>query len=119
MPGGRRRGGASFYLVRTGRQWRLLPREFPPRSTVYHGYTVWRRGGVWTRPQWALRQRAFTIAGLTCIVERSIAWLNRNRRLACPKGMRSIKDYEYRAQSSETMLNIAAIRLMLNQLAPA
>ncbi len=57
------------------------------------------------------RQRVFRIAGLTWIVERSIAWLNRNRRLA--------KDYEYRVQSSTTMLDIAAIRLMLNRLAPA
>jgi putative transposase len=57
------------------------------------------------------RQRAFKVAGLTWIVERSIAWLNRYRRLA--------KDYEYRVQSSETMIDLAAIRLMLNRLAPA
>jgi transposase len=33
------------------------------------------------------RQRAFKITGLTWIVERSFAWLGRNRRLN--------KDYEY------------------------
>ena len=27
---------AIFYLLRTGGQWRLLPREFPPCGTVYH-----------------------------------------------------------------------------------
>jgi putative transposase len=27
---------AIFYLLRTGCQWRLLPREFPPFGTVYH-----------------------------------------------------------------------------------
>ena len=53
--------------------------------------------------------RAVKITGLTWIVERSIAWLGRNRRLA--------KDYEYCAQSSETMIDIAAPRLMLNRLA--
>jgi len=57
------------------------------------------------------RQRAFKITGLTWVVERSIAWLNRNRRLA--------KDYEYRVQSSETMIDLAAIRLMLNRLVAA
>ena len=41
------------------------------------------------------RQRAFKITGLTWIVERSFAWLGRNRRLS--------KDYEYRVQTSETM----------------
>jgi transposase len=29
---------AIFYLLQTGCQWRMLPREFPPRSTVY-GYS--------------------------------------------------------------------------------
>ena len=27
---------AIFYLLRTGCQWRMLPREFPPWGTVYH-----------------------------------------------------------------------------------
>ena len=55
------------------------------------------------------RQRAFKITGLTWIVERSFAWLGRNRRLS--------KDYEYRVQTSELMIDIAATRLMLNRLA--
>ena len=55
------------------------------------------------------RQRAFKITGLTWIVERSFAWLGRNRRLS--------KDYEYRVQTSETIIDIAATRLMLNRLA--
>ena len=25
---------AIFYILRTGCQWRMLPRDFPPRSTV-------------------------------------------------------------------------------------
>ena len=59
----------------------------------------------------ARRERAFRIVGLTWIVERSFAWLGRNRRLS--------KDYEYRVQTSETLIDVAAIRLMLNRLAPA
>lgn len=54
------------------------------------------------------RQRTFKITGLTWIVERSFAWLGRNRRLS--------KDYEYRVQTSETIIDIAATRLMLNRL---
>jgi putative transposase len=57
------------------------------------------------------RQRVFAIAGLTRIVERTFAWLGFNRRLA--------KDYECRVQTSETLIDIAAIRLMLNRIAPA
>ena len=56
------------------------------------------------------RQRAFKITGLTWIVERSFAWLGRNRRLS--------KDYEYRLQTSETMIDLAAILLMLDRIAP-
>ena len=56
------------------------------------------------------RERAFRIVGLTWIVERSFAWLGRNRRLS--------KDYECRVQTSERMIDVAAIRLMLNRLAP-
>src|SRR5690606_29030614 len=55
------------------------------------------------------RQRAFKITGLTWIVERSFAWLGRNRRLS--------KDYECRVQTSETMIDIATTRLILNRLA--
>ena len=57
------------------------------------------------------RQRAFQVAGLTWIVERSCAWLGRNRRFS--------KDYEYRVQTSETMIDIAATRLILNRLVRA
>jgi putative transposase len=57
------------------------------------------------------RQRSFKITGLTWIVQRTFAWLGRNRRFS--------KDYEYRVQTSETLLDIAATRLALNRLAPA
>jgi putative transposase len=53
---------------------------------------------------------AFKITGLTWIVERSFAWLGCNRRLS--------KDYEYSVQTSETLNEIAATRLVLNRLAP-
>lgn len=39
---------AIFYLLRTGCQWRLLPREFPMWGTVYHYFRSWKNSGVWT-----------------------------------------------------------------------
>ena len=56
------------------------------------------------------RQRAFKVVGLTWIVERTFAWLARNRRLS--------KDYELKVQTSEALIDLAAIRLMLKRLAP-
>lgn len=35
------------YILATGCQWRALPREFPPRSTVQNYFYRWRTEGVW------------------------------------------------------------------------
>jgi transposase len=69
------------------------------------------RGNRWKLQIVKRRERAFRITGLTWIVERTFAWLGRNRRMS--------KDYEYAVQTSETMIDIAAIRLMLNRLTAA
>ena len=38
---------ALLYLLATGCQWRALPREFPPRSTVQRYFYLWRDQGLW------------------------------------------------------------------------
>ena len=45
---------AIFYLLRTGCQWRLLPREFPRPGTVYHYFRAWKDAGVLAELQRAL-----------------------------------------------------------------
>src|SRR3954454_8822482 len=35
-----------FYVLRTGCQWRYLPGDFPPRSTVWRYFDGWRRDGT-------------------------------------------------------------------------
>ena len=68
--GGRRRTtalrevlNAILYLLRTGCQWRMLPNEFPPRSTVY-GYNrrFWQLG-TWARIWMTLMMKARKQAG--------------------------------------------------------
>jgi putative transposase len=54
---------AIFYLVRTGCQWRLLPNDFPPWSTVHTWYRRFRTDGTWERINEALRQRVRLRAG--------------------------------------------------------
>ncbi len=56
------------------------------------------------------REQAFKIAGLNWIVERSFAWLGRHRRMS--------KDYEFRVQTAETLITVAACAQMLRRLAP-
>ena len=36
-----------FYIAQTGCQWRLLPKEFPPYTTVQRYFYAWRDSGVW------------------------------------------------------------------------
>ena len=52
-PGGRPRKtdvrdvvNAVFYILRTGCQWRYLPRDFPPKSTVWRYFDEWRHNGT-------------------------------------------------------------------------
>ena len=40
---------AVFYLTKTGCQWRMLPKNFPPYSTVYSFYRRAVRDGTWER----------------------------------------------------------------------
>ena len=52
-PGGRPRKtdmrdviDAIFYILRTGCQWRYLPGDLPPKSTVWRSFDRWRRDGT-------------------------------------------------------------------------
>jgi transposase len=48
---------ALFYLDRTGCQWRALPKDFPPWSTVWSYFRQWRNDGTWGRLHTALREQ--------------------------------------------------------------
>ena len=40
---------AILYVLRSGCPWRMLPKEFPPRSTIQRYFAAWRDGGLWMR----------------------------------------------------------------------
>ena len=48
---------AIFYVLKTGCQWRQLPRDFPPWNAVYYYVRRWRRDGTWARIHDTLRAR--------------------------------------------------------------
>lgn len=69
MPGPRRRGrprttalravtDAIFYIAQSGCQWRLLPKEFPPYTTVQRYFYRWRDDGTWQKINHYLVMRA-------------------------------------------------------------
>ena len=38
---------ALFYIAQSGCQWRMLPKDFPPFTTVQHYFYPWRDNGLW------------------------------------------------------------------------
>jgi putative transposase len=69
---------AIFYLLKTGCQWRMLPKEFAPWNTVYYYYRQWKLNGTIELIHEALRDmvrskssRALS-PSVACIDSRSI-----------------------------------------------
>lgn len=54
---------AILYVLRTGCQWRMLPKSFPNWNTVYGVFWRWRNAGVWEKVHHALREKARRAAG--------------------------------------------------------
>ena len=107
------RDGARLLLDR-------LATEYFPRLTLiwadsaYSGELVSWVSRVWgwfleivRRP---IGSKGFVLLPRRWVVERTFAWMGRYRRLS--------KDYEQRTDSSETMIYLSMIQLMLHRLAP-
>jgi len=67
-PGGRPRKtdmrdvvDAIFYILRTGCQWRYLPVDFPPKSTVWRYFARWRSDGTLDKIHDLLRKKVRTM----------------------------------------------------------
>ena len=54
---------AILYVVRSGCQWRMLPRDFPNWNTVYGVFWRWRDDGTWQKIHDALRAKARRAVG--------------------------------------------------------
>jgi putative transposase len=55
------------------------------------------------------RAKGFVVIPKRWMVERTLGWFNRSRRLS--------KEYEYLSQTSETVIRVAMIHLMIRRLA--
>jgi putative transposase len=100
----------------------LTRREFPRLKVVwadgkYHNYALYDWKDHQRRLPWQLQivsrpreARGFILLPKRWVVERTFAWLGRSRRLS--------KDYERRTDSSESMVRLSAIHLLVKRLAP-
>lgn len=58
---------AILYILTTGCQWRTLPKDFPPRSTVQYYFYDWRDRRIWRRINLALVRRVRAALGRNVI----------------------------------------------------
>jgi putative transposase len=54
---------AIFYLLRSGRVWRMLPHEFPHWKTIYYYFRLWRILGIWEHINTVLRTQLRILYG--------------------------------------------------------
>ena len=41
---------ALLYILKSGCQWIMLPRDFPPKSTVHYYFSIWNKNSSETEP---------------------------------------------------------------------
>ena len=60
------------YVLRSGCQWRMLPKDYPPWKTVYDYYYQWRKSGKWDEIHDALHPQVREKAGRNAIPSAAI-----------------------------------------------
>jgi putative transposase len=104
--------GGEFVLVDLGRLAERLTKLFADQA--YQGLVEWVKAEYGLDLEIVVKaknQKGFVVLPQRWKVERSIAWLCRNRRLS--------KDYEYHTECSEAMIYLASIHLLIKRLANA
>ena len=106
-PAGARPGQSSRKL------FHVLPRDCAGRNSVYNGPNLrdtLAKFGNWTIEivKRAADATGFQLLPRRWVVERTLAWLNRNRRLA--------KDFEATVASAKAWIYIASVQLLLRRL---
>ncbi len=86
-PGGRPRSidmrevlNTLIYQDRTGCQWRLLPHDLLPKSSVWDYFAQWRDDGTWQRMVDALRKKVRVAEGRDPTPRVAISTARRSRR---------------------------------------
>jgi putative transposase len=85
------------------------PRKPAPKEVLMAWAKEWEREGMSVDWQKLLPPRGFVVLPRRWVVERTIAWIDHNRRMS--------KDYERLAATSEAFIYVAMSRLMVRRLA--
>ena len=84
-------------------------RKPAPEEVLMAWAREWEREGVKVDWQKLLPPRGFVVLPRRWVVQRTIAWIDQNRRMS--------KDYERLPESAEAFIYVAMSRLMLRRLA--
>jgi transposase len=85
------------------------PRKPAPKEVLKSWAEQWLKEGVKVDWEKLLPPKGFRVLPRRWVVKRTFSWIDRNRRMS--------KDYERKVQTSETLIQVARIRLMLARLA--
>jgi putative transposase len=108
------REGARWVLRVTQRWWRRLQQLWADQG--YTGDEL----AAWLRAEYGIEleivgkpvdQAGFVVLPRRWVVERTLAWLGRSRRLS--------KEYEHWPEYTETVIYLASLHFLLKRLAPA
>jgi putative transposase len=90
---------AIMYVLSTGCQWRALPKDFPPKSTVWHYLDLWSYDGTLDRIHHELYVKCREKGGRQASPTAAIA-----------------KDFENLTRIALAFVKLASIRFMLRRL---
>ena len=82
------------YVLRTGCQWRLLPKDFPHYKAVLYHYYKWRDSGFWEELQERLHKKLRVQEGreerpsLAILDSQSVKTVQKGGRVAMMRGRR-------------------------------
>ncbi len=85
------------------------PKKPAPEEVLMRWAAEWAKEGVTLDWQKFMPQQGFVVLPRRWVVERTIAWIDQNRRMS--------KDYERLCASGEALVYAAMIRLMTRRLA--
>jgi putative transposase len=87
------------------------PPKIAPREVLKVWASEWAKEGVQIEWEKLLPPKGFEVLPKRWVVERTFAWLGRNRRMS--------KDYERLCETSEALVLVAMTRLMVSRLVRA
>jgi len=100
---------AILYVLTTGCQWRQLPKDFPPKSTVHDYFVEWHCDGTLTRIHHALAREVRELEGkasvptTTIIDSQSVKAAEKGGPTSMPRALMRVRKSKARSATSPSI----------------